>query len=258
MDENLVQVDIDLRHLEKQIIIHYERLEATAPPNMVYLMIPFEEAQGYLAALEALNQRLHGGSGMLQLVTDDHDQLRIRTVVLRNLLEREIPKPYLGRVISEIRDTSTPTDSPVSPFPASADAGQTAERASGGMFGRFDGDEQDRQRPASGSPPRFTAPQHSDSGSGSEEDEALPVEVMRTMGLHYLMEEDTQKLVKPDQAMPRVTQGSQLPASLARFVAKDLAEAHFATRPLRPKIARTPDELRRKLADRERGENKSP
>ena len=77
-----------------------------------------------------------------------------------------------------------------------------------------------------------------------------PLEVMQTFGLHYLMEEDQLELIDPQNALPRVTHGSRLPPMLSRFVARDLAEAHFATRAV-PKVARTPEELRRKLAERE-------
>jgi hypothetical protein len=76
---------------------------------------------------------------------------------------------------------------------------------------------------------------------------------MRTIGLHYLMEEDHQKLVKADQVMPRLSHGIKLPEAIARYVARDLNASHFALR-ARQGIARTPDELRRKLAEREREE----
>lgn len=218
MDEQLQTIDLELSRLERVVLDKYEQLEASAGPSAIHVIIPWEQAHEHLAELEVLSDRLHGGGsgGMLQLVTDEHDQLRVRIIVLRNLLERDIPVPYLSRVFNELRKESVAT--------ATAPSSLSTAAASN----PFLGEQQPKEAPA----------------------EALPLEVMQTMGLHYLMEEDQQQLVKPEQAMPRVTHGSQLPMTLSRFVARDLAEAHFATRPLKPKIARTPEELRQKLAAR--------
>jgi hypothetical protein len=165
------------------------------------------------------------------------------------LLEREIPIPYLERVLGELK-TPQPSGQPSFQSPSAQMRTTSREEPEGwlrrllasipllGMFFR--------RRPAA--TPSRRAPAR-ETAAVDRDQPQLPEEVMRTMGLHYLMEEDRLNLIKPGKELPRITHGKKLPPLFSRFITRDLAEVHFATRAY-PKIARTPEELRRKLSEK--------
>jgi hypothetical protein len=253
-DDTLQAISQNLSRLEKRLIKEYARVKAEAPSDLLYLVLPREQAREHLVMLNSLHKQLMGtaDSRKLALVTDLHDELRIRMIVLRDLLEREIPIPYLERALGELR-VPQPSGPPPTRVPAaeSASGGEEYEGwlrrllASLPLLGTLL-----RKKPAVAVSRRTVQPAPARSVDIEEREQAqLPEEVMRTMGLHYLMEEDQLKLLKSGRELPRITHGYKLPQQFARFVTRDLAEAHFATR-ASPKIARTPEELRRKLADK--------
>lgn len=253
-DDTLQAINQNLSLLEKRLIKEYARVKAEASSDLLYIVLPREQAREHLVTLNTLHKQLMGtaDSRKLTLVTDLHDELRIRMVVLRDLLEREIPIPYLERALGELR-----VPQPSGPPPTRAPA---AERTPGreedeGWLRRLLGSlpllgALLRRKPAVAISRRTVQPAPArNAAAGYAEQTALPEEVMRTMGLHYLMEEDQLKLLRSGKELPRITHGYKLPPLFSRFVARDLAEAHFATRAY-PKIARTPEELRRKLSDK--------
>lgn len=254
MDDTLQAISQNLSQLEKNLLREYARVKAEAPSDLLYLVLPREQAREHLVMLNSLHKQLMGtaDSRMLALVTDLHDELRIRMIVLRDLLEREIPIPYLERALGELRvpqpSGPPPTRLPVAEStPGWKDDEGWLKRllASLPLLGALL-----RKKPAGAVSRRTVQPAPRRSAEVEEMEQAqLPAEVMRTMGLHYLMEEDRLKLLKSGRELPRITHGYKLPPQFSLFVARDLAEAHFATRAY-PKIARTPEELRRKLSDK--------
>jgi hypothetical protein len=253
-DDTLQAIGQNLSQLEKSLLKEYARVKAEAPSDLRYIVLPREQAQEHLVTLNTLHKQLMGtaNSRKLELVTDLHDELRIRMIVLRDLLEREIPIPYLERALGELR-VPQPSGLPPKrvPAPESASGGEEDEGwlkrllASLPLLGALL-----RKKPAGAVSRRTVQPAPTSSADVEEMEQAqLPVEVMRTMGLHYLMEEDRLKLLKSGRELPRITHGYNLPPQFSLFVARDLSEAHFATRAY-PKIARTPEELRRKLSDK--------
>lgn len=263
MDDNLQPISHRLSLIEKQIMAAYSRIKAEASADLLYIVLPREMAREHLAKLKQLYDELIGGgdSKKLCLVTDLHDELRIRMIVLRDLLQREIPVPYLERVLTDLKEPSRSTA--VTPSPEKSVTKATTrvrteepvdEGLLSGLFGSLFGgrkatrSEQHMRRPSAPAASHSAATEKP-AEQGTEN--RPPLEVMQTFGLHYLMEEDQLELIDPENALPRVTHGSRLPPILSRFVARDLAEAHFATRAV-PRVARTPEELRRKLAEREK------
>jgi hypothetical protein len=247
-NETLHAINHHLSRLEKRLIEEYSRVKADSRADLLYIVLPRAQTREHLVTLNILHKELLGtaDSRKLELVTDLHDELRIRMIVLRDLLEREIPIPYLERVLGELK-TPQPSGQP---SPSAQMRTTNREEPEGwlrrllasipllGMFFR--------RRPAA--TPSRRAPAR-ETAAVDRDQPQLPEEVMRTMGLHYLMEEDQLNLVKPGKELPRVTHGKKLPPLFARFITRDLTEVHFATRAY-PKIARTPEELRRKLSEK--------
>lgn len=257
MDTTLEPISRELVRLEKNLIEAYAYIKAASSSELLYIALPREQARDYLAILKGLSDALQGSgdSRELQLVTDQHDELRIRMIVLRDLLEREIPVPYLERVLTELKDPTLHATTATPPLHQHSNTSYTSPAETllsrlfgwlpliGGLF---------RRKSRTPSPSRRTIPSAAAADTQADAtppQPAPPLQVMQTMGLHYLMEEDQLKLMESGKELPRVTHGFKLPPLLSRFVARDLAEAHFATR-AQPKIARTPEELRRKLAEK--------
>lgn len=260
-DDTLPLIQARLGKLESQVLQEYERAKDLHQKAPVYVTLPEESARAFLEQVSQLYQQLIGGGDVrfLQLVTDLHDELRIRAQVLRDLLERDIPFQYLDRVLNEIRDTRhIITSTELSGAGAAPVRSETAEVTAGGgllsslpvvgkWFTRPAEKPDVADRAGRGKPGAQAEPEQ------GQEESPLSLDSMRTIGLHYLMEEDHSKLVKTEQLMPRLSHGIKLPAAIARYVTQDLTASHFATR-VRQGIARTPEELRRKLAEREREE----
>lgn len=259
MDTKLEPISRELTRLEKDLIEAYSYIKAASSSELIYIVLPREQARDYLATLKGLYDALQGSgdSRELQLVTDLHDELRIRMIVLRDLLEREIPLPYLERVLTELKDPALLATAAPAPPRQSSNTSYTSAPSRETLLSRLFGwlpliGGLFRRAPrAPATPPRTTPSAPVADVQSATTPPTPPLQVMQTMGLHYLMEEDQLKLVEAGKELPRVTHGFKLPPILSRFVARDLTEAHFATR-AQPKIARTPEELRRKLAEKSR------
>lgn len=259
MDTKLAPISQELARLEKNLIEAYSYIKAASSSELLYIVLPREQAREYLASLKGLYDALQGSGDNreLQLVTDLHDELRIRMIVLRDLLEREIPVPYLERVLTELKVPAKLATAAPSPTRQVGDTRDTRTPARETLLSRLFGwlpliGGLFRRTPRTPATPQRTtpsAPAAEPQSDMSAPQPSPPLQVMQTMGLHYLMEEDRLKLLESGKELPRVTHGFKLPPILSRFVARDLAEVHFATR-AQPKIARTPEELRRKLAEK--------
>lgn len=255
MDEKLRPISLQLSRLEKGLIEEYTEIKAAAGPDLMYAVLPRERARGYLDIVASLSEALQatGDPRNLHLVTELHDQLRIRIMILRDLLEREVPVPYIERTVAEIRDPQFGTAPSTPARPTAHTTTETPEPTKGWfrqwlarlpLIGRLF-----PERPAATTGGHRTVQLGPADEGPAKQAPPLAKEVMQTMGLHYLMEEDQLNLIKSGQELPRITHDHKLPASFARFVSVDLAETHFATR-ASDAIARTPEELRRKLAER--------
>ncbi|WP_139181436.1 hypothetical protein [Thiohalomonas denitrificans] len=256
MDTTLLPIDLELTQLEESLLEEYARLREDSAIGLVYILLPRKRTEHYLARLRPLYERLQGTTDThnLQLVTELHDELRVRVMVLRNLLEREVPLIYLERALTEIIDPEStlsirthPAERYTPRRPEPKDGILRRLLSSVPLLGSF------FQQKATASGIRTKKNTASNANSAAPSKDFPAKNVRRTMGLHYLMEEDRLHLIKPGEALPRITHSPGLPPSLARFVTRDLSEAHFATR-ASSNIARTPEQLKRKLAEREQNQ----
>ncbi|MCW8957417.1 MAG: hypothetical protein OQL21_00040, partial [Gammaproteobacteria bacterium] len=72
MDDTLQPISIKLSRLEKTLLEAYSRTRAESSSELLYIVLPREQARSHLATLKTLHDELLGtaDSGKLQLVTD--------------------------------------------------------------------------------------------------------------------------------------------------------------------------------------------
>jgi hypothetical protein len=252
MPDDLARIERALQQLEARVVACLrERQQQTNATEAARVHMPEHARTGFVSTLDEIESALYatGEAGSLRIVSEQHDAARIRMIYLRHLLARDIPRPYVDQALLEFPagERRAPEVSASRPPPAVAPPQQSAWRAVlawlAGLFGRA--------QPAAGKPPSSpVTPRGAVAARRSDEDE------MRLIYLHKLMEEDRQKLLPAEERPAPLARDVRLPDFIANFTAKDFAEAHFAVRP-RPgePIARTPEELRAKLAKRQRDES---
>jgi len=241
---DLLPIEAALRALETDVITAYETGQAQAGGHQT---IHFDEETlaRFWERLDGLQTSLYAsgtGPRELRLVTEEHDALRIRTIYLRHLLEREVPRLYVEKALVETRTRPAPGQLPASRQPAAA---PTARKE--GILGALGSAFRKEESTKPTSPARRAAPT-----AGT-----MLQPQMRLIYLHKLMEEDAMKLMPEKARPPRVADNVRVPGFIANFSAKDFAETHFAVRSPTAKqaIARTPEELRAKLAKRDEGKS---
>ncbi len=260
MSDELKQIDSKLTTLERDVVAEYRVLKETADESGDrFVRVPDALIRRFGRVLQALKEALFGtgNTKSLRLVCDYHDALRIRMLYIENLLDRTIPHVYLTQALKEFPEYRTVETAPerVSSRPVWP---EPEERAPGplkrlllGLLALLRGPGgRSRSESSTGGGARSTEPvsrQRSDPALSARENE------LRLIYLYKLMEEDYQNLIDAAERPPRIAEQIELPPFIANFTAKDFAETHFGVRTgtAGERIARTPEELRAKLAQRQ-------
>jgi hypothetical protein len=265
MGETLDSYESTLTGLERQVIAHYTDAKGMAESeNKKYICLPQDISSSLLEILTPLRKNLTRGdeSGKLELVSEQHDNLRIRMMYLTDLLERDIPIDYMDRAFSSFRDFEhLKVESSLASQRANTSIGnvQNESQKAGlmrSLFGWVFADssktpraaqQQSRHKvPTSCLRNKANYEQLRDNSNGSVSTKKLVV-------LRYSMEKDPSKLVKSGQKLNPMPQPPFVVSLLSHFEARDLGDTHFShDKDWEQLKARTPEELRRKLAQREK------
>lgn len=253
MHSDLAPIEERTLELERAMVKLLRVVEAqAAETGEGAIHIPDVERRQLTERLEAIRNDLFGTADTttLRLVTEQHDTLRIRLIYLEHLLRRDIPRPYVEQALREFTGSKgpapTPATTPVREVPVIV---PESEGLLGFLrqllFGRRSRRTPARARRGATSSPVAVAPVTAPVPD-------LPESELRIIYLHKLMEQDAMKLLADTDRPPALPRDVHLPPYLARFSVRDFAETHFAVRITQGKrdIARTPEELRRKLAGR--------
>lgn len=255
MNDDLGRIELALQHLESEVVACLRERQRQAPGDgALRVNVPEAARSGFLASLDKLEAGLYstGNTRSLRIVSEQHDAVRIRMLYIRHLLARDIPRAYVDEALQEFSMGTQPRPQPVASVPepmapAPRDAWWRALLSA--LAGMFSGGRARRPMPVATPRPAVAPRPVAPDAKLSDEEQ------MRLIYLHKLMEEDRLKLLSPEERPAPVSGDVRLPGYIARFRAKDFAEAHFAVRPSAPageRIARTPEELRAKLAQRDR------
>ena len=246
MDDSLDSIDVALTGLERQVLGQYSA--AGKDTQSRYVRLAAAQAKSLLEALKPMYQKLLGGSrgGRLELVSERHDELRLRMMYINDLIRRDIPVDYMNRafaafnVVERHRRPAQPrTDK------------RTSERESKGfMQNLFTGK---RTNPgAARQPTEAASATRTASAPPQDDDTQHSVETKQVILLHHMMETDPMQLVKPEQKIKPTRQPPFVLRLVSTFVGRDVGEAHFAQgKDWNMMKARSPEELRRKLAQRQ-------
>ncbi len=254
MSVELESLDHDLGRLEQAMVKLFRALEAKAEAeNDKFIRMPAEAYRALKARLEALKAELFstGDTTKLRLVTDQHDAIRIRLIYAENLLKRDIPRPYVEQALREFTGAQGQT----CPVPAAVSA-PVATTQKTGLLATFAHWLKALLGGGKAAPPQSRRTTIAGTVEKTPDKEGLepltlPEHELRLIYLHKLMEEDVLALLDEKDRPPSLPSHVKLPDYLARFSARDFAEAHFNVRVKENRrIARTPEELRRKLAER--------
>jgi hypothetical protein len=236
MSENLTQIERRLESLEAAVVQEYSSRKLDAlRDGQDRIALNEQKIDQFARHLGELQTALYatGDPKKLQIVSELHDLLRIRMISIQHILEREIPKPYAEQALFEgDRDGGYAASGRL---PAASTKAPARSSLLGRVFQRGE-----PAKPASPSRPATPPPSNH----------------MRILHLHKLMEEDKQHLMAPAERPPHVQaaapgSANPSPAEAAyRFKVKFVAETHHGQRVATEKIARTPEELRAKLAKR--------
>lgn len=274
MSDNLLpQIEESLDVLERELIEKFMQAQYKAEiADIQYVRLPLEQGRHLLGELKNLRDQLiaTGDTSNLQLVTDFHDELRIRIIYLSHLLDRDIPYAYLEKSLAELKEYAPPkvqqTARPTNALPEEA-----APKETGGLFGTlmglFSGKEKEKEAPAARPSPvrpvdlskvsnEATGQEASDPRPRLANGKLMPEPLQRVIMLHHYMEEDKEQLVKEGQQIPKLSEKIKLPSAITEFLARDLGGNLLRQKNKRPfnGTARTPEELRRKLEEREKYE----
>lgn len=249
--KSLKELARDLDNLECIVGEEYGRLKIeAAAEGLQYIRIPIRVADGFRHHLSAIWAALFGnGPGDLRLVTEEHDELRLRVQLLEHLLERDIPYAYMARVCCEpgrlpqLFEAASPrTREAVAEAPLAG----ALPWWRGGLVALID-----RLRrwldPSAASQAVAQVPVRRPEPAAAP---LIPEYLQRLVLLYRLMQEDEEHLVQPGQALPPLTIHSARLEELLRFVASETGGRFLLDRAEALSVARTPEELSRKLRDR--------
>lgn len=254
-----------LEQLERIVMDEYYRLEAEAAVGGVdYIRIPEPIAHGFLRHMTDMWHKLFGSADRdLALVSDEHDELRLRLMVLERLVERDIPFAYLDRALSRFLDLRPRVAAVASPRSPPVEevlvlrrghfASEWIATAKALLVGALD---RLRARLLPTQPTPLEAPSiplvaQIQPDAAPYTPPAIPEHLLRLILLYKLMQEDAQGLMAPEQRLAPLDTRWTLHGEAARFYARDLHEQFWNVRPVAGDVqARTPEELRRKLQAR--------
>lgn len=259
MADDLNAIDAELAKIECALVRALREGKAEADDvGSALVRLPKAFGEGVLASVAGLQSRLYesSDSGNLRLVCDLHDALRVRLIYIDNLLRHDIPRPYAELALREFQKSPHPPAAPgqavTQPLP------MRFESVRKGVFARLleavarllgigrGSASEPRQVPQTGkrAPAADTNP--------ALEAEKRSEDELRLMYLHALIEDDELHLVERENRIKPLPVDLPRPRYVATFSARDFAENHFGARTSAPRqsIARTPEELRRKLAAR--------
>jgi len=264
----LSELKLELEQLERIVIDEYFRLEAEAAVTEGdYIRVPEGVAKWFQHHVSSIWDDLFGGEGgRLTLVSEEHDEVRLRLMVLERLLERDIPFDYLERALrrSLVLGTSPPAPAraplrvvQVEAVPSTQRIGWRA-RLGGWLhaWGQWlrTGARARLAESAADTPvdrPAPVVPVITPVVQVEGGEQPLSEHLQRLLFLYRIMQEDPQGLVRPGQQLGPLNVRVALGGEVARFYARDLGEQFWYRRdPGREGAARTPDELRRKLQGR--------
>ncbi|MGE0081356.1 MAG: hypothetical protein AB7U81_08665 [Thiohalomonadaceae bacterium] len=241
MNDELDRIERAVQQLEAEVVVCLrEAGRRAAESGERHVLLPDEMLDAFHGRLDALEAGLYStDASSLRIVSEQHDAVRIRMIYLRDLLAPEIPRPYVEDALQEFAQRAA--TAPSAPPPSAAGPREGGGRGLlGGLFSRRPARTPETPPPQPASPRPSTPARAADDGQ------------MRLIYLHKLMEEDRLKLIPPAKRPAPLPSDVRLPDYIARFSARDFAETHFAVRRAGEPIARTPEELRTKLAQREK------
>lgn len=256
MSDKLKPVEEQIRALEASVIKAYrECVDKGTEADEKFVRFPDDIKQRIASEAKAVETALYstGDITNLSLVSDRHDELRIRTIFIQHLLERDIPIPYVRQALTEFKkQPDSKVTASGNPIGAHAPDKYRDEEKQG-LIGRFLS-----FLFGGGKPKTKTVPVQRPRPVAKTPELPMPEDELRVILLHKLMEEDSHHLLSDQQRVRDLPRDIHIPSFIANFQTKEYAGTYIANRVRRKKegtkenesIARTPEELRAKLARR--------
>lgn len=248
MTELLDTIDEGLQEVEEQLLQEFDRIRNTLSDSQLESIDPgVKNALG--GVVDEMRQRLDqsGDRQNLQLMTEQHEILHSRIVVLRQLLNAKVPTAFLHEAHSEVKSSRKELESRVIQrrHETEEDDGPVEK---GGLFGKIKG-------LFSGGAPK-TEKETARNRIDVTEEEAKrlePVTIYLDNGI-YSASRELSALANifklPAQQQNQIKEEhTQRITGKAEFGSRDLSNQPAPSK----NIAQTPDAIRAKLADRQGG-----
>ena len=250
MTELLDIVDSSLQEVEEQLLQEFDRIRNSLSDSR-YEPIDSGVKNALTEVINDLTARLdHSGDRQnLSLMTERHEILLARIVVVRQLLNSKVPTAFLHEAHSEVVSNRKTLESKVQAKRQSEEPEQQAEHQKLGFMSKlkgFFGSENKTEKEVSRNRIRVT----------EQEIETLePVSIYLDNGIYsasrelaalanvFSLPKDTQEEIQ--QAHAKRVEGKAL------FESRDLSSQQTPPVKIGAEIAQSPDEIRRKLAERQ-------
>ncbi len=260
-DPLLSKIDTAAARVEKALLDGYRRLlDASYAQSSQWCRLPESMAEHFRRLVKRLQQGLFASTHdarHLRVVSDHHEELRIRLMMLEHLIDREVPWAYLERALNCVLEKVVLLDrnAVASTLASSAvlEGGvpqvrvhTTRESWWRRLFSRGK-----RGPEARGSIRPKLAVRISE--GARRRFERLPEYLKRLSLIYHFMEVDDLKLLGAVRCVPSLGRYFSLQGTVAVFEAKDLGGCHWGQRHKREAfdaVARSVDELQEKLRKR--------
>jgi hypothetical protein len=253
MTELLTMIDNSLQEVEEQLLDEFDRVRNSLSDSP-YAPIDtgIKNALGGIVAELYAQLDQSGDSQNLQLMTDLHEVLLARIVVLRRLIDSKVPTAYLHEAHTEVSANRRQLEAKVVSLRSREEDIAATPEKSGGLFGKlkvfFGGDNQ-TEKEVSRNRIQVT----------EQEVQALePVNIYLDNGIYSASRElaalaNVFNLPEPQKAAIEAEHKKRI-AGKAQFSSRDLATQAATANPDRD-IAQSPEAIRRKLAERQSGQD---
>jgi len=253
MTELLNTIDKSLQEVEEQLLNEFNRIRnslSDAPFAPIDTEVRNALSEVVTVLFDQLDQS--GDRVNLQLMTEVHEILLARIVVLRRLIDSKVPTAYLYEAHTEVATNQRQLEDKVVSLRSRQDDKVDSPEKSGGLFGKlkslFSGDSKTDEE-LSRNPIRVT----------EQEVQALePVNIYLDNGIYSASRElaalaNVFNLPESQKQTIEAEHKKRLEGK-AQFGSRDLSTQAATTKPDRD-IAQTPAAIRRKLAERQSGQS---